>query len=46
METLKVREFGDGRWTGPVAHLGEKRSTHTILVENSGGREAFVRPKH
>lgn len=30
---------------GHVAHLGEKRNTRTIVVENSGGRKAFGGPK-
>jgi hypothetical protein len=45
VETLKVREIGDRRWRGHVALLGEKRSTHTTVMENSGGRETFGRPK-
>jgi hypothetical protein len=44
MEALKVREIGDGKCTGHVAYLGEKRS-NTIVVENSGGRETFGRTK-
>ena len=44
-ETLKVREIGDGWWAGHVAYLGEKSNTHAVVVENSGGREAFRIPK-
>ena len=44
-ETLKAKEIGAGWWAGHVAHLGQKSNNHTIVVENSGGGEAFGRPK-
>lgn len=33
------------RWTGHVAHVGEKRTAHKVLVWKSTGRREFARPR-
>jgi hypothetical protein len=42
--------YGDqskmNRWTGNIAHTGEMRNPHKILVEKPEGRKPLIRPRH
>jgi hypothetical protein len=34
------------RWAGHVAHMGERRGIHRVLVRKPDGKKQLVRPEH
>jgi hypothetical protein len=43
VQVLKSRRM---RWTGHVAHMGEERGAHSILVGKPEGKRPLGRPRH
>jgi hypothetical protein len=43
VRVIKVRRM---RWAGHVAHMGEGRGVHRILVSRPQGKRPLVRPRH